>query len=168
VRRAAALLVALLLTASLTGCGKDLNRPGADQSTRLPDITLRGFDGHPDVDLGALKGPVVVNLWASWCGPCKRELPLYAAFARTYAGQVDVLGIDFQETSDSRATALATRSHVAYPLAADPDGKLRAIGLPKIILIDRSGKISYQEYVEIKSAGQLEALVRKHLGVSRP
>ncbi|WP_183406987.1 TlpA family protein disulfide reductase [Nocardioides marmorisolisilvae] len=167
-RRVAVLLVALLLTSTLSGCGKDLNKPGADQSSRLPTITLRGFDGQPDVDLGSFKGPAVVNLWASWCGPCKRELPLYAAFARTYSGKVAVLGVDFQETSDARAKALATRSRVAYPLVSDPDGELHAIGLPKIVLVDADGRIAYQEYVEIKSAGQLEALVEKHLGVSRP
>jgi thiol-disulfide isomerase/thioredoxin len=164
VRRAAALLLAVLLTLSLASCGKD----PAKRPATLPDITLRGFAGQPDVDLGSLKGPAVVNLWASWCGPCKRELPLYADFARTYAGKVAVLGIDFQETSDARAQALVKQSHVEYPLAADLDGKLQAIGLPKIILVGPDGRITYQEYVEIKSAAQLESLVAKHLGVSRP
>ena len=162
-RRAAALVLAALLTVTLAGCGKEASKP-----ERLPDITLRGFDGQPAVDLGTLKGPIAVNLWASWCGPCKRELPIYAAFARTYAGKVRVLGVDWQETIDASAKSLVARSKVTYPLVVDPDGKLRAIGLPKLILIDAHGKIAYQEYVEIKSAGQLEGLVAKHLGVSRP
>ncbi|MFL6107348.1 MAG: TlpA family protein disulfide reductase [Marmoricola sp.] len=166
-RRAAALLLAVLLTSTLGACGKDSGKT-SEKDTRLPAITLRGVGGSPDVDLGALKGPAVVNLWASWCGPCKKELPLYADFARAYAGKVGVLGIDYQETSDARARALAAKSHVGYPLAADGDGKLKAIGLPKIILVDANGKIAYQEYVEIKSADQLRALVEKHLGVSRP
>lgn len=163
-RRAAALLLAVLLTCGLSACDKS----APEKPDRLPEITLRGFAGHPDVDLGALEGPLVLNLWASWCGPCKRELPLYADFARTYADQVDVLGIDWQETDQSRAAALAKESQVGYPLAADPEGKLRAIGLPKLILLDADGEIAYQAYVEIKSAGQLEDLVEKHLGVSRP
>ena len=161
-RRAAALLVAGLLALGATGCGKEASKP-----ERLPDITLRGFAGHPDVDLGTLKGPLVVNLWASWCDPCKDELPLYADFARAYSGKVAVLGIDWQETQDDSALALLRKSKVGYPLAADPGGKLRAVGLPKLILIDAAGKIAYQEYVEIKSAGQLETLVAKHLGVAR-
>lgn len=160
-RRAAALLTAVLLTLTLAGCGKD----AAKKPDTLPDITLHGFDGQPDVALGALKGPLVVNLWASWCGPCKRELPLYADFARAYAGRVDVLGIDWQETHTDRAAALAKRSKVAYPLIADPEGTLRAVGLPRLILINAQGRIAYQEYVEIKSAAQLQDLVEKHLGV---
>jgi cytochrome c biogenesis protein CcmG/thiol:disulfide interchange protein DsbE len=165
-KRAAAVVLAVLLL--VAGCGKDLNKPGRDQDARLPDITLNGFDGRPAVDLGTLKGPVVVNLWASWCGPCKRELPIYANFARAYAGRISVLGVDWQETIDSNARSLVARSKVSYPLVTDPNGKLRAIGLPKIILIDANGKIAYQEYVEIKSAGQLEDLVSTHLGVTRP
>jgi len=166
VRRVLAVLLAALLALTIAGCGKDAGT--TPKVTRLPDVTLRGFDGQPDVDLGALKGPAVVNLWASWCGPCKRELPLYADFARRYAGKVSVLGIDFQETSGAAAKTLLRRSHVAYPLAVDLDGKLHAFGLPKLILVDADGTIAYQEYVEIKSAGQLESLVAKHLGVKRP
>ena len=108
----------------------------------------------------------MVNLWASWCGPCKRELPQYAAFAKKYAGKVDVLGIDFQETRPSAARELARKSGVTYPLFKDPDGKLRAVGLPKLILVDQDHKVTYQEYVEITSLAQLEKLVQKHLGVT--
>lgn len=161
------LLGLVVLAIVLTGCGRDLDTPGADQSDRLPDVTLAGIDGTPAVDLGALRGPAVVNLWASWCGPCRKELPLYADFARAYAGKVDVLGVDFQETSEKGARELMTSSKVGYPVVLDPDGDTGAIGLPKIILVDADGKIAHQEYVEIKSAQQLEDLVAAHLGVRR-
>jgi thiol-disulfide isomerase/thioredoxin len=161
-RRGVALLLALLVLV-VSGCDAS-----PKQVTRLPDLTLHGFDGGPDVDLGTFKGPAVVNLWASWCGPCKRELPLYADFARTYAGKVSVLGVDWQETIDANARSLVSRSKVGYPLVVDPEGKLRAIGLPKLILVDAKGRIAYQEYVEIKSADQLDGLVAQHLGVNRP
>ncbi|MCW2787036.1 MAG: Redoxin domain protein [Marmoricola sp.] len=160
-----ALVAAVVLVAGLTGCSSDLHKPGHAASDRLPQVTLKGIDGNPAVDLSTIKGPAVVNLWASWCGPCKRELPIYGAFARRYAGKVDVLGVDFQETSSKRADALLTTSHVGYPVVADPDGVTRAIGLPKLILIGADGKIAYQEYVEIKSAKQLDDLVATHLGV---
>ena len=130
-------------------------------------MSLASLDGGKPVDLRSLRGPLVVNLWASWCVPCRTELPLYAEFAKKYAGRVDVLGIDFQETQDDAARQLARKSGVTYPLLADPDGAVRAIGLPKIMLVDADGTITHEEYVEITSVGQLEDLVSKHLGVAR-
>jgi len=160
-------LAVVLMTAVLAGCGRELDTPGAGGSTRLPDVTLAGINGTPSVDLGSLRGPAVVNLWASWCTPCRKELPLYADFARAYAGKVDVLGVDFQETSDQGARDLMGKAKVGYPVVLDPDGDTGAIGLPKIVLVDADGTIAHQEYVEIKTAAQLEDLVAEHLGVRR-
>ena len=159
------LVTALLLLSGCSSSPASIEKPASDQ---LPDVTLAALDGGKPLDLGSLEGPEVVNLWASWCGPCKRELPQYAAFAKKYAGKVDVLGIDFQETRPSAAQDLARKSGVTYPLYKDPDGKLRAVGLPKLILVDKDDKVTYQEYVEVKTVAQLEQLVQKHLGVTTP
>lgn len=158
--RLASVLVAALLL--LTGCGAkeaDSGRPD-----RLPDVTLHALTGEGSLDLGALRGPVVINLWASWCTPCRKELPEYQAFAEKYAGRVPVIGIDFQETRPDAARQLARDTGVTYPLYSDPDGRLRAIGLPKLILLDADGGIAHAEYLKITSVAQLEQLVRRHLG----
>lgn len=152
-------LAALLV---LTGCS-DAKK---DAPTRLPDVTLPGLNGQPSVDLGTFKGPAVVNLWASWCDPCKDEMPLYAAFARRSAGKVTVLGVDYQDDKPERAIALAKSTGVGYPLVVDFDGELGPVpGLPKMVLIDAQGRIVHQEYVEITSVAQLEKLVAEHLGI---
>jgi cytochrome c biogenesis protein CcmG, thiol:disulfide interchange protein DsbE len=109
---------------------------------------------------------MVINLWASWCGPCRKELPKYQAFAKKYAGKVDVLGIDFQETRLDAARDLVRQTGVRYPLLSDPDGKMGALGLPKLILLDASGRVAHEEYVEITSVAQLEGLVEDHLETS--
>lgn len=161
--------VLLLLTGCSAGGSAAGTSTGSGASTRqpdaLPDITLAPLGKGDPVDLGSLKGPMVVNLWASWCGPCRDELPDYQAFAQKYAGKVDVLGVDFQETREDKAEELVRETGVTYPLVKDPDGRLRAIGLPKLVLVDAQGKVAYQEYVKITSVAQLERLVQEHLGV---
>ncbi|MEO5652334.1 MAG: TlpA disulfide reductase family protein, partial [Marmoricola sp.] len=117
-----AVLICLVLV--LAACSSS-SSSGPAAVKRLPEVTLQSLGGGEPVDLRSLRGPLVVNLWASWCVPCRTELPLYAAFAKKYAGRVDVLGIDFQETRVEAALQLARKSGVRYPLLADPDGAVR-------------------------------------------
>ena len=159
--RVAAVLATLVL--ALTGCSSTGGSVERRQPDRLPAVTLAALQGKGSIDLGALRGPAVVNLWASWCAPCREELPEYQSFSQKYAGKVDVVGIDFQETRHDGALELARSTGVTYPLYDDPDGRLRALGLPKLILVDAQGRITHQEYVKITSLGQLERLVEKHL-----
>lgn len=160
-RQVLALVVAALV---LTGCGTDRDQPRA-ASDRLPDVTLPSLTGGTGIDLGDLRGPVVVNLWAQWCEPCKRELPIYQAFFARHGARVPVVGIDWQDTQADLARGLARDSGLTYPLVVDDEPEIRAVGLPKVLLIDAEGKIVHEEYVEIKTVVELEQLVEKHLGV---
>ncbi len=164
-RLVAATVTTLCLVLFVSGCSSS-STSEPEGVKRLPAVTLAPLDGGEPVDLRSLRGPLVVNLWASWCVPCRTELPLYAEFAKKSAGRVEVLGIDFQETKADAARQLARRSGVTYPLLADPDGAVRAIGLPKIMLVDAEGTIVHEEYVEITSTAQLDGLVSKYLGVA--
>jgi len=138
----------------------------------LPPVTLPCFGGGPDVDLGALGGPMVVNLWASWCGPCRREMPLLQQFHEDYGDRVGVLGIDWQDPQVESAMDLVVDSGVTYPLLADPDTELAAVdgmavrGLPGLVLIDAKGRVAYRNLMEIESEDQLVGLVNRHLGTS--
>jgi cytochrome c biogenesis protein CcmG, thiol:disulfide interchange protein DsbE len=161
------LLVAIAASALLlSGCAASSVEGRQASSNRLPDITLQPLgDGEP-VELSRLRGPMVINLWASWCAPCRDELPQYQAFAQKYAGKVDVLGVDWQETREDAAHELARESGVTYPLVVDPDGRMRTQVLPKLILIDEAGEVAFEQYVKITSLRQLERLVEKHLEVA--
>ncbi|MFN8190820.1 MAG: TlpA disulfide reductase family protein [Nocardioidaceae bacterium] len=166
------LVVALLLLAlPLGACGGASDEKPASQ--RLPAVTLDSLDGGDPVDLSTLRGPLVINLWAAYCGPCRRELPIYAQFADKYAGQVDVVGIDWNDPQAQAARDLARRSGVDYPLYADLDldingqGPIPAIrGLPAIMLVDDHGDLVHFDYVEMKSLDQLVTLVNDNLGTS--
>jgi thiol-disulfide isomerase/thioredoxin len=144
-------------------------RPGAGDPVTggLPDVTLSCLGGGPSVQLASLRGPLVVNVWGQWCGPCREELPRYAAFARKYAGRVAVLGIDWQDVQPRAALQMAGRSRATYPQLADPGGRLRLRGAPQLMLVDRTGRVVFEQYLEVRSEAQLERLVAQHLGVAR-
>ena len=164
-RRIVVALVALLTLVLLAGCGSAPNT--SDKPQALPDTTLQPLlaSGEP-VDLGALRGPAVLNLWANWCGPCRREMPIYERFHQKHAG-VDVLGIDWRDPARDKAVVFAREAGVTYPLVVDTSGEaVRNKALPRLILVDAAGDVVYSENLEIKSLAQLEKLVRTHLKVS--
>ena len=154
--------------ASIEPCvANDGRAPASDP---LPDVTLACLGGGPDVDLRGVKGPVVVNLFAQWCEPCRDELPYYQRLHEEGGDRVSVLGIDYLDTQPDGALALAEATGVTYPLLADPDGvlrpELRIRGLPGLVLVDADGRVAHVEFTVIRSYRQLTDLVAEHLGVA--
>lgn len=143
---------------------------GAADGDSLPDVTLPCLGGGPDVDLSALRGPMVVNLWAQWCGPCREELPHYQELHDRAGERVRVLGVDYQDTRPDWALDLLRESGVTFPSVADPGGELRVPlrvrGLPAVLFVDEQGRLVHQEFTVIESYEQLADLVREHLGVA--
>ena len=146
-------------------------RPG-EGGGPLPDLTLPCLGGGRSVDLSSLTGPLVINLWASNCGPCREEMPAIEAFHRTYGARVPVLGIDYQDLQPAAALELARRSGVSYPLVADPGGEVNAKapfpvirGIPYFVFVTPGGDVTAVPG-GIDSAADLVALVRRHLGVA--
>ncbi len=164
----AGVATSLLLTGTLVGCAS--SEPDV---TTLPEVTLASFDGGSEVYLPDLEGPAVVNLWASWCGPCRDELPVVESFSRRYGDEVQVVGIDFQDPQVDRARALARESGLSYDLLTDPDGSLDGSspfptlrGLPFWAFVDAEGTVTHLEFVEMTSVEQLRDLAEEHLGAS--
>lgn len=137
----------------------------------LPEVVLPCFGGGPDVDLSTLRGPMVVNVWASWCGPCRREMPVLQAFHEEHGDTVPVLGIDFQDPNTGLAMEQLAERGVTYPSVADPEGvvqadPVRVTALPSTVLVAEDGTIARVLPVELESVQELEDLVETHLGVS--
>ncbi len=145
---------------------EDCPRPADDAGSQLPDLTLPCLGGGRSVDLSTLAGPTVVSLWAQWCGPCRRELPFFQKLADTRL--VDVVGVDWKETSPSGAIALLDATGATYPQLVDLDGKIsddyRVVGLPGILFVDEAGEVTFRAG-EIRSYDDLVTLVRDHTGV---
>ncbi len=138
----------------------------------LPELTLACLGGGEDVDLSTLRGPMVINLWASWCGPCRAEMPVLQAFHEQYADRVPVLGINWQDVQTTAAMELVVETGVTYPLLADPDASLGTVGgmpvrgLPAIVLLDADGGIAYRALEDVESEQELVDLVEAELGVA--
>lgn len=164
-------LRALKHTTDMQPCPSGVSS-GAQVDGGLPAMTLPCLGGGANVDLAALRGPLVLNFWGQYCGPCRKESPLLQQFAQRSGARVAVLGVDFYDPLPSRAIAFTKELGVTYPQIADPNGATRGAlhisALPMTFLIDKAGKVAYTQVGEISSVDQLAALVREHLGVSDP
>jgi thiol-disulfide isomerase/thioredoxin len=113
---------------------------------RLPPLRLPCLVPGPTVDLSALGGrPALVNLWATWCGPCRDEMPLLQAAYTRHGDDVQFLGVNTQDTTEAAAAFLPDVG-VTYPQVVDLDGKLlehlRIPGLPVTVLLHPDGSIA--------------------------
>ena len=140
----------------------------------LPAVTLPCLGGGPDVDLAGLRGPMIINLWQAFCGPCRKEMPALQKFHEQYADQVAVLGIDYNDVHPDGALALAEETGAQYPSLADPGGDLTgheafAIarrGLPAFVFLAEDGTLAGVELGGVDSVAEVVALVEEHLGVT--
>jgi len=150
--RPTAALGALAVVVAACGGG------GGDASATLPDLTLPALhDGAPALDVGALRGPAVVNLWATWCQPCRKELP---AFQEVSAARPDVrfVGVDIAEDAGKARDFLADLG-ITFDQFLDDRGELTdALGtavLPVTLVVAADGTVA-TEHVGPMSVGDLE------------
>jgi len=113
----------------------------------VPDRELPVLDGPGQGSIADYRGRwVLVNLWASWCIPCRQEAPVLDRFARRYRKRgVSVLGIDVQDNSDD-ALAFVRDYHVAYPqlrsIGDERSAAFGSTGVPENFLVDPRGRLA--------------------------
>jgi thiol-disulfide isomerase/thioredoxin len=190
--RPAALLAlvptSLLLVGVLSGCTADEGsaapsttsaasalqpcpeQAGADAqgADLLPPLS---FDcpGGGSLDLARAPGqPTVLNLWGSWCTPCREELPLMQQFADAAAGQVRVMGV-ISKDGRPQAESFAADAGVTFPSAFDGEGELMTDlglnGLPYTFFVAPDGALVHTQVGQVDSVDELRALAAEHLGV---
>jgi cytochrome c biogenesis protein CcmG/thiol:disulfide interchange protein DsbE len=147
---AAVIWVALLRpggAAAPRASGHDYRLDPAAERRAIPDLAARALDPPPlRLSLRPLDArPSLVDVWASWCLPCKEEAPMLAALHRRYGREVRFLGIDVEDTRGA-ARAFERRYRIGYPSIFDQSasmaGKLGFIGLPTLFLVDQHGRIA--------------------------
>jgi thiol-disulfide isomerase/thioredoxin len=187
--RVRGLVAGVVLTMLLTGCATDEEEATPDGPAPVesqlspcpeqPDTPASGaevlpavsFDcpGGGSLDLARAPGvPMVVNLWGSWCPPCREELPVLQEFADGAGEQVRVVGV-ISKDGRPQAESFASDAGVLFPNAFDGEGELMAdLGinvLPYTYLLDAAGGLAYTQVGPVTSVDEMRALVAEHLGV---
>ena len=160
-------LATLALGLSLAGPAEAL----APQNRALaPDFTLHAADGS-SLQLQKLRGQVVLmNFWATWCGPCREEMPrLQALYDKYRASGFVLLGVNVDE-DPRNAVGVAQKLKVSFPVLLDTDksvSRLYELGsMPSTVLIDRDGRVrflhrGYRDGAETEYDAQIRGLLRE-------
>ena len=177
-KRHLALVSAILLLASLTSCG---NSETLITGSVVPcneiqllekaaqDLPLDCLDSSKTVNLAAIKGPAIINVWGSWCEPCKKELPHFSEFFQSMNPQIQLIGVDVEEKSAEDGRMFARTHGINWPNLYDEKGTTRkyfGMGVPVTWFIGSNGEVLYKKVGPIKSTEELRTLSFKYLGMS--
>jgi thiol-disulfide isomerase/thioredoxin len=136
----------------------------------LPDIKLPCLGNGPDVRLADLRGPLVINVWAQWCPPCRQESPYLAELQKKAGSKVKLIGIDYDDPRADEAVKFATEQKLDYPHLIDADKQTKVPfkigGPPLTAFVDKNGALVHIHYGVLKSQQELDQLVKDKLGVT--
>jgi cytochrome c biogenesis protein CcmG, thiol:disulfide interchange protein DsbE len=146
----------------------------ADVGSIMPAYSTEYLDGK-HFDVGAEKGNVVLlNLWATWCVPCRYEIPELQALHNRYASQgFKVIGVSVDESGADNVRQFVSEEKITYPIALDAEGRLANVlqttVLPTSVMIDRSGRIVWRKVGALmpNETSALDALVKRTLGTGK-
>ena len=142
----------------------------AEDNQAAPDFTLTDAQGN-EYTLSDLRGQVImINFWASWCGPCRQEMPLLEQIHQRYEPLgFTLLGINVEENPEDGKSFLRERP-VSFPVLYDPDNGISklydVVAMPSTVIIDRQGNVRYLHHgykpgYENDYQDQIRALARE-------
>lgn len=160
-------LAAAKKAAGIPDCPAPAKDAGVSTEGGLPDVTLECLGGGRSVRLSDLRGPLMINVWGSWCGPCRAEAPFLAEAGRS--STVEVLGIDYPDVPQA-AVEFASSAGWTYPQLYDADlvvrSRLQVAALPQTFFVRADGTVAGRHVGPFTSSQQLDDLSRQHLGVA--
>jgi thiol-disulfide isomerase/thioredoxin len=161
--------LALCLACALPGCGGNGDTASPAAVAKAKKQLLDGGRDAFDKRIASYAGrPVVVNKWASWCGPCRQEFPYFRRQARRFSGKVVFLGVNASDNVDDAARFLA-REPLPYPSFKDPDQKIaRSFRgdrfYPTTAFYNREGVVEDVHLGDYHSEQELVEDLRRHAG----
>ncbi|MEJ6574309.1 MAG: TlpA disulfide reductase family protein [Actinomycetes bacterium] len=169
-----ALFISIFL---LTSCGTEIPKSVGNgrviscsaittDLTKTKGTTLDCLDGNSKVLLESIKGPVLINVWGSWCIPCRQEMPFLRELAAT--GKVQIIGIDVEEANMESARKFVIDQGMTWPNLYDKDGSTKSsfgMGVPVTWYLNSDSEVAYRHIGVLKSTEQLFSEVEKYLGI---
>ena len=170
----------LLLALSLTGCSSITNSMSSigevvdcvevdHVAAKADDTLLNCLSGTEKISVESLRGPLIVNVWGSWCGPCKQEMPYFVDFHHQANGKVKLLGIAVEEAKAQDSKDFIISYGITWPNLYDAKGVTRAIfgmGVPVTWFIDEQGTVVYKHIGVVETTEELIELTAKYLKVA--
>jgi thiol-disulfide isomerase/thioredoxin len=169
------IFVGAALLVLLTSCSLTEPIPIKGQVVSCEEIKLKSGQTPPLECLGggapiaadAIMGPALINVWGTWCAPCKKELPHLAHFLQKGDGSVQVIGIAVEEKSQAAVKKFIRSNGMTWPVLYDKSGSTRAtfgMGVPVTWFIDETGEVVHKKYGPFNSTEEVEMAVKKYLG----
>lgn len=165
-------LLIILCMMVLVSCGKEKFVSASNDSEipstgqKAPDFTLKTTDGKTVTLSSALNKPVLLNFWATWCGPCVGEMPSLQRLHQEMGDQIQVIGIDLEE-SPSVVGAFIQQKNLTYTFLLDNTGNVgytyRISAIPTSIAINKQGIIT-AHHVGSLSYDDIKKLAQTALG----
>lgn len=170
------LLIFALSLITLTGCSLTQPIPTKGEVVSCASIKVKAgsgqaldcLDGTTGAVVDSIVGPALINVWGSWCEPCKQELPHFAHFLAQYGDRVQLIGVDVEEKSPAVARKFVTTHGMTWPILYDADGSTRGkfgMGVPVTWFVDASGTVVHKKYGPFHSSEEIQLDVIKYLGV---
>ena len=148
-------------TGSVVGCSSILV-----SKTVTKGISLPCLDNKSHVIYEAIRGPVVVNVFGSWCEPCNQEIPHFLDLQAMH--KVSIVGIDVEETNMQAGRNFVMKKKMTWPILFDVTSITRGVfglGVPVTWFIDAQGKVVYKQIGLIISTAELKTEVTKYLKI---
>jgi len=131
-------------------------------------ISVECVDGSAGAIIESLRGPMIINVWGSWCSTCLAETPEFVSFYKKAKGKVQLVGVAVEESSPENSEKFIIENGMTWPNFYDREDKTRSyfgMGVPVTWFIDAEGAVKFKKYGEVKSEKELIDLTEKHLGV---
>jgi len=169
----------LFLALSLTGCAST-TRPIASKgevvdcvdvshvAAKADETILNCLTGTEKISVESLRGPLILNVWGSWCGPCADEMPYFVEFNEKAKDKVKILGIAVEEAKAQDSKDFIVAYGMTWPNLYDGKGITRknfGMGVPITWFIDQQGTAVYKHVGVVESTQELIDLTAKYLKV---